>query len=244
MSYDLGGAFSCRVATPVILNSTFYDNRASNGGGAIFTWQQSQLLVQNTIIAFSSAGEAVFCDWYGSATLVCCDVYGNAGGDWVGCIEDQLGVDGNIWEDPLFCSPENGDFALQGDSPCAPFSPPNPECDLIGAWPVGCWSDVHEETRTRAGHYLALSVPNPLSPPLRVTYKIPEGRGPLHVVCGVLDPAGRLVRTLEEQLRPAGVHVLAWDGVDLHGRPVESGVYYLKLTTRAETLTKPIVVIR
>jgi hypothetical protein len=40
------------------------------------------------------------------------------------------------------------------------------------------------------------------------------------------------------------MHVLAWDGVDLRGRPVESGVYYLKLTTGAETLTKPIVVIR
>ena len=30
------------------------------------------------------------------------------------------------------------DFTLQSDSPCAPFSSPNPECDLIGSEPIGC----------------------------------------------------------------------------------------------------------
>ena len=76
---------------------------------------------------------------------------GNAGGDWVGTIADQYGIEGNICEDPLFCDPENGDFTLDAASPCAPFSEPNPECDLIGVWPIGCgltvtdsrtWSDV------------------------------------------------------------------------------------------------------
>ena len=70
--------------------------------------------------------------------LSCCDLCGNSGGDWVGCIEDQFGIRGNISEDPLFCGPDNGDLTLQDCSPCAPFSPPNPEGDLIGAWPVGC----------------------------------------------------------------------------------------------------------
>jgi hypothetical protein len=77
-------------------------------------------------------------DEYNPPTLVCCDIYGNAGGDWVGPIAGQLGIDGNIWADPLFCDPTNGDFTLQACSPCAPFSPPNPECDLLGAYPVGC----------------------------------------------------------------------------------------------------------
>lgn len=38
----------------------------------------------------------------------------------------------------IICGPEVGDFSLQECSPCAPFSPPNPGCALIGAWPVGC----------------------------------------------------------------------------------------------------------
>ena len=90
--------------------------------------------MNNTVVAFGTAGEGVV----GNVTATCCDIYGNAGGDWVGTIAGQLGQDGNICEDPLFCDPENGDFTLHCTSPCAPFTPPNTECDLIGAWPIGC----------------------------------------------------------------------------------------------------------
>jgi hypothetical protein len=48
------------------------------------------------------------------------------------------GVAGNISEDPRFCNLGSEDFTLAEDSPCAPYSPPNEECYLIGAWPVGC----------------------------------------------------------------------------------------------------------
>lgn len=75
---------------------------------------------------------------WGNLSAHCTDLYGNAGGDWTPGIQHLLGINGNICEDPLFCDPENGDFTLHCDSPCAPFTPPNPECDLIGARPVGC----------------------------------------------------------------------------------------------------------
>jgi hypothetical protein len=79
--------------------------------------------------------------------LTCCDLYGNAGGDWMQDIADQYGIRGNIRADPLFCDPLFGDFTLHEDSPCAPFTPPNEECDLIGAWPVGCGpTAVHSVT--------------------------------------------------------------------------------------------------
>lgn len=95
--------------------------------------------MKRTIVAFNTEGSAVSCDDPGSQPILeCCDVFGNAGGDWIGCLEDQYGINGNISEDPLFCAPGNGDLTLQEDSPCGPFSPPNEECDLIGAWPVGC----------------------------------------------------------------------------------------------------------
>jgi hypothetical protein len=93
--------------------------------------------IENTIVAYSMQGMAVTVS-SSSVSLSCCDLYGNFGGDWVGPIANQYGTDGNISEDPLFCDPEAGDFTLHGDSPCAPCSPPNPECGLIGAWPVGC----------------------------------------------------------------------------------------------------------
>jgi hypothetical protein len=79
-----------------------------------------------------------------SLTLTCCDLYGNAGGDWVNCVEEMYGVDGNFSADPLFCDPDVGDFRLKDCSPCAPAQ--NPDCGLIGAWPVGCGGTPVDQT--------------------------------------------------------------------------------------------------
>jgi len=76
----------------------------------------SDVTLENSILAFSTQGEAVHCWSNGSATLSCCDVYGNAGGNWVDCIAGQEGQDGNICADPLFCDPDGGDFTLHGFS--------------------------------------------------------------------------------------------------------------------------------
>ncbi len=97
-------------------------------------------MIENTIVCQSTGSMGV--GWTSGAVpvLACCDLYGNEGGDWVGPIAGQYGISGNISEDPLFCDPQASDFTLHADSPCAPFTPPNPECDLIGAWPVGCGS--------------------------------------------------------------------------------------------------------
>jgi hypothetical protein len=66
--------------------------------------------------------------------MECC---GNTGGDWGPGIGDQLGIWGNISEDPLFCGPDNGDFSIDASSQCGPDNSPE-SCDLIGARSVGC----------------------------------------------------------------------------------------------------------
>jgi predicted outer membrane repeat protein len=141
-----GGAVWAGSSNSVLrsTNCTFVFNSASNGGG-ICCDEMSNVIV-SSIIAFSTLGEAIFCSYPCDLTLTCCDIYGNAGGDWVGCIEDQGEVNDNISEDPLFCDPDEYDFTIHSDSPCAPFSPPNEECDLIGAHPVGCPPTAAEHT--------------------------------------------------------------------------------------------------
>ncbi|MBU1699904.1 MAG: right-handed parallel beta-helix repeat-containing protein [Candidatus Eisenbacteria bacterium] len=115
-------------------NCTFWDNEAP---GAVLFFEEQQAYLDNTIIAFNRMGTAVTGE--GTATLNCCDIYGNEGGDWVGGIAWQYGINGNISSDPIFCDPEIADLHIRADSHCAPFSPPNEECDLIGALPVGCY---------------------------------------------------------------------------------------------------------
>jgi len=73
-------------------------------------------------------------------TLMCCDLYGNVGGDWTGYIADQLGLDGNFSADPLFCDTASGDLTLEECSPCLPGSHPDGySCGgVIGAFGAGC----------------------------------------------------------------------------------------------------------
>jgi hypothetical protein len=106
---------------------------ADNAGGISVN---GTCTIENTIIAASRSGAAVQCASGSSATLTCSDVYGNAGGDWVGCIAGQNGVNGNISADPLFCDPDAGDYHIFNTSPCAPGQ--QPTCGLIGALDVGC----------------------------------------------------------------------------------------------------------
>lgn len=132
-----GGGLTANTSKPVLRNCTVSHNSSDNTG-ALWTLNGAEVLLENSIISFSTHGASVLCETAGSALLICCDVYGNQGGDWVDCIQSQQGQNGNIRLNPLYCDAENGDFLLHENSPCRPFSPPNPECDLIGAWPVGC----------------------------------------------------------------------------------------------------------
>jgi hypothetical protein len=120
-------------ATAEFTDCTMYGNMAADGSG-LYAEAGCAVVVSNSIVSFGQGGAAV--SGSGLATFSCCDVYGNEGGDWTDPIADQYGVNGNISEDPLFCDALAGVFTLRSDSPCGPDY--NPDCGLIGAWPVGC----------------------------------------------------------------------------------------------------------
>lgn len=106
-------------------------------GASLSLWDVPSATIENTLIVLDTQGAALHCD--GSPPLLsCCDLYGNAGGDWVDPIADQLGIRGNICEDARFCSAaphDDRDWSIHRDSPCAPDQS---GCGLIGAWGVGC----------------------------------------------------------------------------------------------------------
>jgi len=130
-----GGIYCYYYSSPSISNNTISGNSADRAGG-IYCRDHSSPTISNTIIAFSSQGEAVYCDGTSNPVLTCCDVYGNAGGDWVGCIADQAGINGNFSADPLFCDTATGDFSLSKFSPC--LSQYNSCGVLIGSLDLGC----------------------------------------------------------------------------------------------------------
>lgn len=83
--------------------------------------------------------------------------------------------------------------------------------------------------------------PNPFNPSTRIDYTV---NAPAAVRVGVYDVAGRLVRSLVDEDLPAGVHAATWDGRDVHGAPVASGIYFIRLDTGSATLVRKAVLAR
>jgi predicted outer membrane repeat protein len=131
----------CGASTTIeIKNCTFVRNSAETGGAAFYC-SDSSLRMDRTIIAYSAAGVPIDCGefWPCTVSLTCCDIYANADGDWVGCIADQLGQNGNFSACPSFCDLSAADYMLCDESPCLPGNHPSGyECGLIGALGVGC----------------------------------------------------------------------------------------------------------
>jgi len=168
-----GGGVYCEgeSTSPIrLINCTFHGNSATILGGGVYCSESAVTTLENTIVAFSTQGAGVRCAYGAIPDLDCCDIYGNTGGDWVGYIQDQLGEDGNVSLNPLFCGADNGDFTLRSDSPCAPEHSPA-DCGLIGAWEVGCDPPANDD----CGNAQAVGDVQDL--PFDTTYAIFDGNG-------------------------------------------------------------------
>ncbi len=240
-----GGALYCRDALLCsVTGSTFSGNGAADGSGLYC--ENSTPGLMRTILAFGTQGAAVHCAG-GQPILLCCDVYGNAGGDWVGCIAEQYGVEGNISADPLFCDDLNPllPYLLQGASPCAAEN--NPSCGQIGAFPIGCAApqDVpHGGLPSWREPHLSIA-PNPMTATAALICRIYAGAGARQPVrVEIVDASGRLVRRLLNAELPGGCHRVTWDGCDRAGRPAPAGAYFGRLIAGGRETQRRLLVVR
>ena len=156
-----------------------------------------------------------------SFLLSCCDLYGNTGGDWTGCVAGQYGQNRNISADPLFCALPT-DLTLESTSPCAPGN--SGGCFQIGAWPVGCYDFSSVDGNTFSGQVTLRIAPNPTSGPCLIGLAASGVTGPAVRGVQVLDVSGRLVRDrLPASGLPASSGDFRWDGRDEAGRFAPSG---------------------
>ncbi|RJR27600.1 MAG: hypothetical protein C4574_05945 [Candidatus Latescibacterota bacterium] len=110
-------------------------------------------------------------------------------------------------------------------------------CALLG--PDGVTGG--DPPRAPAAGYLAQNVPNPFNPATRISFGLEAAA---FVRLRVYDAAGRLVRALVEEARPAGHFTETWDGRDTRGAEVSSGVYFYRLEAGPFAETRKMVLLR
>ncbi|MBN1886044.1 MAG: T9SS type A sorting domain-containing protein [Candidatus Krumholzibacteriota bacterium] len=92
-----------------------------------------------------------------------------------------------------------------------------------------------------AASFLDQNYPNPFNPSTTIRFGLDA---PAVVTLRVYDVAGRLVRTIVDERRPAAAYAETWDGLDRHGRPAASGVYFYRLRAGDFVETKKMVLSR
>jgi hypothetical protein len=128
------------------------------------------------------------------------------------------------------------DMSTNAQLPGGPVSTGLPPFDIlvnVGV-PVGA-NDTPPAT------VLGANFPNPFNPSTTIPFSLERDA---RVTLRVFDIAGRLVATLVDAPLPSGSHVATWNGRDVRGDAVSSGVYLVKLESADARLTRKIVLLK
>jgi Right handed beta helix region/FlgD Ig-like domain len=197
-------------------------------GSAIVSIANSTPKMKNCIVAYNSGDGALNGhDEVSLPEVICCDVFGNSGGDYGGYLEDQTGINGNISLNPIFCDADANNYTLDPQSPCMPEY--NECAVLMGALVDGCVSAV-DDFAEPSNMDLTVS-PNPFSRGTEIRFAVPAGT---NAEVTIYDISGRYVRNLMAGEIAGGQQLVRWDGLDESGTIVSPGIYYCRLTAGTE----------
>jgi hypothetical protein len=102
-------------------------------------------------------------------------------------------------------------------------------------------SDITEVDEVPKVNTLSQNFPNPFNPTTTIKFGL---RSKSNVSIKIYDVAGRLVKTLVNEMREAGRYEVTWDGTNNHNSTVASGVYFYKMNTKEFEQTKKMVLLR
>ncbi|OQY29869.1 MAG: hypothetical protein B6244_02615 [Candidatus Cloacimonetes bacterium 4572_55] len=88
---------------------------------------------------------------------------------------------------------------------------------------------------------LSQNFPNPFNPSTVINFALPKTG---QVTLMVYSVTGQLVRTLVNDTKDAGHHSVRWNGLNDHGEPTSSGVYFYMLSGDGESTTKRMMLLK
>lgn len=98
-----------------------------------------------------------------------------------------------------------------------------------------------EEGVTPLAFELEQNFPNPFNPTTTISFQLPSGQS---VRIEVFNTLGRLVRVFDAGELAAGVHQINWDGRDIAGHQMGSGVYLYRIVTPDYVETKKMLLLK
>ena len=99
----------------------------------------------------------------------------------------------------------------------------------------------HDVTTTAPIAALYDNYPNPFNPETTIQFSLPHaGKAKLEV----FNIKGQMVRTLVDNALDAGIHKITWNGKNQDNRTVGSGVYFYRLTTCNQSMTKKMILMK
>jgi len=86
--------------------------------------------------------------------------------------------------------------------------------------------DVEDELTPPVEFALRQNYPNPFNPVTNISFNLPEQE---NVSLKIYNIKGELVRTLVDEVFPAGEHTVQWEGQNNNHRKVSSGIYFYRI---------------
>jgi len=88
---------------------------------------------------------------------------------------------------------------------------------------------------------LEQNYPNPFNPMTTIRFTLTKGE---NAKLSIFNTKGQLIKTLASNIRAAGTQSAIWDGKDEAGKSVASGIYFYRLETAQQTLTKKMLLVK
>ena len=105
-------------------------------------------------------------------------------------------------------------------------------------WPT---LSVQEEGDLPVLFGLSQNYPNPFNSTTTIGYQLPE---PGNVRLVIHNPLGERIKIVVHEREEAGFYSVSWDGTDIHGKPVSSGIYLYKIESDEFIKTMKMVLIK
>jgi len=83
--------------------------------------------------------------------------------------------------------------------------------------------------------------PNPFNPTTTIEFATKESG---NVTIDIFNVKGQKVKTLVNEFKAAGNYYVTWNGTDQNSKPVDSGIYFYKMSAKDQSTTKKMVLLK